>query len=364
MLSRLHLALADGRGLEASDFVYRDAYGGYYKVHGNNTELRVGAEPGTIEAFLRSIHAERVIEVIAQQRSAGIGVSLDGIGRFRLQVASTRTGYAMTVRYIPTEPRPPAQFHVPGDVWHQLADAQRGLILVVGDRGDGKSSLWQSLVWYVYAHEGRDVISYEDPSELLFDHYLIQQCEIGTDLRSFEEAELHSLRSVARVVVFGEIRDVATARAALRFAEAGALVIATLHARTTSATPERLFAFFPADERDLARIQLAQALHAIVSPRLARRADGRGRSMVIEYLPADDDVRRAIAYGDAKALRECVTNPHSEISQRSGHKPVLLEQALADMVGAATITRDEAERLALDRALLADRLQLVGMGLR
>lgn len=355
-------ALVVARQRGASDVVAREKFGVYFKVDGRNTDVLYAPQPASITDFLRSFDID-VNALEPKRRVWGFGLEHADFGRIRAQLAHDKLGLSLTARLIPSAPFPLDFFGFPRDVIESLSRAPRGLIIITGGTGSGKSSLWQSLSANVYSPQQRDQVILEDPCELLFNDRLIQQFEVGdhplADVVSFAEGGRHSLRANSMVVILGEIRDTETARAALQLAESGALVIVTLHTPRTIDTPERLLAFFDGEERALARTQLAQTLYAVVGPRLARLRepldDGRRRVMIVEYLPGDDDVRHAILQGDTKTMKDYLLGPPRRAQERDVQRPHLLEDAIADLLLHERITDDEAEALANDVTVAFDR---------
>lgn len=354
-------ALANARDKRATDVVVREVFGTYFKIDGDNTDILYPADPHAITRFL-SDHGLDAESLVAQRRTWGFGIEDPRFGRVRAQLARDHLGYSLSMRLIPSSPFPLVFFGLPDDVVSSLTAAFRGLVLFVGEKGCGKSSLWQTLSSEIYAPQCRDQVILEDPIEMPFRHPLTQQFEVGdhdfAHLQSFAEGGRHSLRANSMVVIIGEIRDVETARAALQLAESGALVLATLHAPRTVDTPERLLAFFDAAERALARVQLAQTLYAIVGPRLARLTkpleDGRRRTMVVEYLPGDDDVRHAILTADTKTLTDYLLGPPRTAVNRDIQRPHLLEDAIANLVYHQMVSDEEVRRIANDVQAVRD----------
>lgn len=288
--------------LGASGLILREAYPPMVVVDGMALTATEG-ETRPVGALLREFAVR-----LAQDRSIprnqpfGLGWTFAGHLRARLQVAHDSEGYTLTARLVDEQVRPLDSFQLsPRNLTH-IARIRRGLVLVCGDIGQGKTTLWRSIVWSLVQDRSLRVSTIEDPVEFLFRHPLVQQHEIG-DSNTYATFISHWLRSDVQVGVIGEIRDYDTARYALQAAESGVLVIATMHTERSVDAPDRLAGFFGATDSPLARTQLSYALSTILSPRLVPLLSG-GRRMILESFPIDHTARAIIRSGDTKALND------------------------------------------------------------
>ncbi|TAM86536.1 hypothetical protein EPN42_13075 [bacterium] len=342
--------LRDGRARGASDLIMRAGLAAYYKIDGSNTESVAVPGGEDMLAFVREhAAADSRMGLFEGKRAIGFAAQHLDFGRVRVQAAIDLDGLSLTFRFIPRAIPQLASLGLPQAVV-KLGWAKGGLILITGPVGSGKSTLQAAFVQDILVPRGLDVITAEDPPEYLFRHERVRQYGVGTELASFFEACLHELRCNAGAFILGEVRDHATAAAMLLAAETGALVIATLHTSRTVDAADRLLAFFPAHERDLARTQLSHTLVAVIGPRLVKKKGG-GRRAAVELLPATPGVKLAIREANTKALEDIMDAPGE-----SG--AFALEQNLAALVhDESGIAAEDALEAANDRQRLERLLE-------
>ena len=282
-LQRLLEHLCDSRG---SDLHLKAGAEPRVRVHGH---LEVAPFPPLTTDVMISMAAAVLPEAraadFARTNEADAGISVDGLGRFRVNVYRQRGTIAMVLRRVPSLVPGFDQLGVP-PVVEVLASEVRGLVLVTGPTGSGKTTTAAAMIDHVNRTRAVNIVTIEDPIEFVFDDRLaiVNQREIGTDTGGFSEAMRRVLRQDPDVIFIGEMRDAHTVRAALSAAETGHLVLSTLHTADTVETVNRIVDFFPSSQHRQVRLSLATSLRGIVSQRLLERADGAGRVPAVEVL--------------------------------------------------------------------------------
>ncbi len=224
--------------------------------------------------------------------------SVAGLGRFRCNVFQQRGAVGIVLRIIPTQVSSIADLHLPL-VLEKIAEERRGMILVTGTTGSGKSTSLAAMINHINTHRIEHIITIEDPIEYLHrdKKSIINQREVGMDTNSFANALRSALREDPDVVLVGEMRDLETIDTALLAAETGHLLLSTLHTLDAPETVNRIISMFPPHQQKQIRIQLASVLKAIISMRLIPRADGKGRVPAVEIL-----INTAF-------IQDCIINP-------------------------------------------------------
>ena len=215
-----------------------------------------------------------------------LAYSVSGLGRFRCNEYRQRGAVGMVMRIVSDAIPGFEALGLPADVMRGLADHPRGLILVTGPTGAGKSTTLASLVDHINRAYAYNIITIEDPIEILHKNRksIVVQREVGSDTRDFRTALKYAMRQDPDVIMIGEMRDKETVEAALSAAQTGHLVVSTLHTQDAVRSVNRIIDFFPPFEREQVRVQLAESLVGIISQRLLRRADGVGRVLGLEVL--------------------------------------------------------------------------------
>ncbi len=215
-----------------------------------------------------------------------------GIGRFRVNILRQRSSFMIVMRVIPFEVPSFERLAVP-PVLKQIAEAERGMILVTGVTGSGKSTTMAAMINHINQHHNKHIVTLENPIEFL--HRDLQssvtQREIGVDTESFRMGLRAALRQDPDVVLIGEMRDAETIDTAMKAAETGHLLISTVHTPDAQSTVLRIMAMFPPEEQDVVRVRLAESLHAVVSQRLLPRKDGNGRVAALEIMVVTPTIR-------------------------------------------------------------------------
>ncbi len=246
---------------------------------------QVALKPEDLKALAEQIMTPRQVKEFAEHKEADFAIGVPGIGRFRTNVYQQRGTLAFVFRAIPYEILNIKELRLP-PVLEKIALNPRGLVLVTGVTGSGKSTALAAMVNQINQARHCNIITVEDPIEFL--HRDVQsnvsQREVGTDTLSFESALRHVLRQDPDVILIGEIRDRITLDTAMKAADTGHLVFSTLHTTDTTQTINRIISFFPPHEHDAVRNLLSTALEAIISLRLVPRVDGEGRVPACEVL--------------------------------------------------------------------------------
>jgi twitching motility protein PilT len=242
-------------------------------------------KPEDLKLLAEQVMTPRQVKEFAEKKEADFAIGVPGVGRFRTNIYQQRGTLAFAFRAIPYEVKTVRELHLP-QVLEEIALRPRGLVLITGITGSGKSTALASLINHINQHRRVNIITIEDPIEFLHRdvNSNISQREVGNDTLSFASALRHVLRQDPDVILVGEIRDVETLDTALKAADTGHLVFSTLHTTDAAQTINRILSFYPPHQHQEVRMILSTALQAVVSLRLVPRADGRGRVPAAEVL--------------------------------------------------------------------------------
>ncbi|GAC1416209.1 MAG: type IV pilus twitching motility protein PilT [Gemmatimonadaceae bacterium] len=245
-----------------------------------------------LRSLAEQIMAPKNIKEFSEQKESDFALAVPGVGRFRVNAYQQRGTIAYALRTVPFQAKTIAELNLP-DVCERIALMPRGLILVTGITGSGKSTALASMLHYINQNRHANIITIEDPIEFLHRDIKssINQREVGTDTNSFAQALRRVLRQDPDILLVGEIRDLDTLDTALKAAETGHLVFSTLHTTDATQTINRILSFYPPHQQTEVRYMLSTALRAIISLRLVRRADKKGRVPAAEILVNTDAVR-------------------------------------------------------------------------
>jgi twitching motility protein PilT len=279
-------------------------------------------------------------------RQLDMSYSIPGVARFRVNIYSQRESLAGAFRLIPTELKTLEELGMPKSLY-ELCEKPRGLVLVTGPTGSGKSTTLSALIDEINRTRADHIITIEDPIEFLHKHKncVVNQRELGPDATSFADALRGALRQDPDVILLGEMRDLETISTALTAAETGHLVFATLHTQDASSTVDRLIDVFPAAQQGQIRTQIAGSLQGVVTQALMPTADGRGRVPAVEILFPDDAVRNLIRQAKVEQV-------YSIMQTGTARGMMTLEQSLAELVLRGVI----GQEIALARSSRPDQL--------
>lgn len=294
------------------------------------------------QAFLR-ITTPQEREDFNRQLELDFGFSLAGVGRLRCNAAQQRGTISLAIRLLPEKIPTIDELGLP-QIYKDLALKPRGLIIVTGPTGSGKTTTEAAMINHLNTVESRHVVTIEDPIEYIHPtaKCAVTQRQLGTDTLSFAEALKHILRQDPDVILVGEMRDLETASAVLTLAETGHLILSTGHAPSSSQAAERIIDLFPPHERHLAQMRLSSLLVAILCQVLVPRADGSGRVAAVEVMLANPPVRSLIREGKIYLLHN-VIRTHREIGMIS------LDEALVNLYLRRVITEETLFAFCNDR---------------
>ena len=280
--------------------------------------------------------------------------SASGIGRFRVNILRQRSSFMIVMRVIPFEVPTFEKLRLP-PVMARVGEAERGMILVTGVTGSGKSSTMAAMVNYINRHENRHILTLENPIEFLHTDIqsAITQREIGSDTQDFKMGLRAALRQDPDVIMIGEMRDAETVDTAIKAAETGHLLISTLHTPDAQSTILRIMAMFPPEEQEVVRIRLSESLHSVISQRLLPRADGKGRAVAAEVLIVTPAVRDMIADGKRIGeIRDYIADGRDQYGMQT------FDQHLADLVQSGEVTFDTAMAAATNPSDFALKMRM------
>ncbi len=273
-----------------------------------------------------------------QTNEADLGHTMAGVGRFRVNVFRQRGVVGLAIRRVRSEVPTVAELLLP-PIIEELADAPRGLILMTGPTGTGKTTTIASMIGHINRTRRAHIVTIEDPIEVVHDddRAIIQQREVGLDTESYATALRHVVRQDPDVIFVGEIRDPESALSAIQAAETGHLVISTMHTIDSTETINRLLDLFPASHQREVRTSFAGALRGIVSQRLVPRADGKGRVPVVEVLVATGRIYdRIISPEGTGELRDI-------IAEGAYYGMQTFDQALVKLVQEGLVAEEDAK---------------------
>ncbi|MCB0318347.1 MAG: PilT/PilU family type 4a pilus ATPase [Bdellovibrionales bacterium] len=307
-----------------------------YRINGSirpagNREL--GSED--TEALAHSIMTERQQKEFDETNEQNLALYYQSLGRFRVNVFRQRNCIGLVIRQIKSNILTVDDLELP-PILKDVAMTKRGLVLVVGATGSGKSTSLAAMIDYRNTHSAGHIITVEDPIEFVHEHKkcIVTQREIGMDTESFQTALKNTLRQAPDVILIGEIRDLETMEAAITFAETGHLCLATLHSNNANQAMERVMNFFPAERHNQIYLQLSLNLRGIISQRLVKATDGN-RAAAVEVLLDSPRVKDLISKGEIAELKEAM-----EKSTNFGMQT--FDQALYDLYKDGKITLEEA----------------------
>ncbi|NNE43238.1 MAG: PilT/PilU family type 4a pilus ATPase [Gemmatimonadetes bacterium] len=267
--------------------------------------------------------------------------AIDGLARFRVNIYRQRGSLCCILRAIPGDVPTVEAMGLPATV-RTLAEEERGLVLVTGATGSGKSTTLAAMVDHINRTRPVHILTIEDPIEYLHRHQTasISQREVGPDTSDFKTALRAALRQDPDVILVGEMRDIETIDIALKAAETGHMVFSTVHTTDAAKTVNRLIGVFPSEEQNRARIRLADALKGIISQRLLPRANGGGRVAACEILVGNATVRDTIKEGRDAALRELMEKGRAQYGMQT------FDNHLIDLYKGGEITLEAAKAAA------------------
>ncbi len=261
-----------------------------------------------------------------------------GIGRFRVNILRQRSSFMIVMRVIPFEVPTFDKLKMP-EVMRRVTEAERGMILVTGVTGSGKSSTMAAMINHINSTRNKHIVTLENPIEFLHRDLQssITQREIGVDTESFRSGLRAALRQDPDVILIGEMRDAETVDTGMKAAETGHLLLSTLHTPDAQSTILRIMAMFPPEEQEVVRVRLAETLSAVVSQRLLPRADGHGRVVAAEVMIVTATIRDLILEGEKIGeIRDYIAEGREQYGMQT------FDQHLGDLVQDGQVTFDVA----------------------
>ncbi len=323
------------------------------RVHGELRKLEEYGvmKPADLRRMIYAILTEKQREKLEETLELDASHPLAGKGRFRLNVFFQRDAIGAVFRAIPDEIKDLSSLGIP-PVVSEFAEYPRGLVLVTGPTGSGKSTTLASVIDLINRRRAVHILTVEDPIEFLHQHNkaIVNQREVGADTMGFNYALRHALRQDPDVILVGELRDLETISTALTAAETGHLVFATLHTQDAPQTIDRIIDVFPSHQQDQVRVQLAATLQAVVTQQLLPTRDGKGRIPAIEVMVATPAIRNLVREGKIHQITTAM-----QAGGKYGMQT--MDQALADLVRRNIITYEMAAERCTN---LEDLQRLVG----
>ncbi|MGD1276173.1 MAG: PilT/PilU family type 4a pilus ATPase [Tepidisphaeraceae bacterium] len=312
----------------------------------------------TVEEFVNQILAgqvnpEQKRQILNQRGAVDVAHSFPGMARFRTNIFHSREKYAIVMRRIITRIPQFDELNLPPQV-EALTDHNRGLIIVSGTTGTGKSTTLAAMIGKINRTRSERIITVEDPVEYQHDNIrsLVSQVEVGTDSESYEYALREMIRQDPDTILIGEIRDSFSLTTALRAADTGRLVLTSVHAANAPLTIERMVSLFDPAQKELQQTQLGMNLVAVVCQRLAKRREGKGRVPAVEIMLSTPLVRKHVLDGEYDKLKGAVGNREAGCQSFDQHLTELFQRQIIDVA--------EAKRLASNVDAL--NLALRGIG--
>lgn len=302
--------------------------------------------------ILIGVMSEAQRERFEERGEYDFSFSISCCGRFRVNAYKQRGSVAMAFRLVATSIPSPEELGVPESVI-ELYQRRRGLVLVTGPTGSGKSTTLAAIIDKINNNRDAHVITLEDPIEFLHQHKLsmVNQREIGLDSENYASALRAALREDPDVILVGEMRDFETISVAITAAETGHLVLSTLHTIGAASTVDRVIDVFPPHQQQQIRVQLANVLEAVISQQLIPTADGRERVAAFEVMHANHAVRNLIREGKSHQLSSVM-----QTNRKAGM--ITMDEAIAQLYADGKIDRESAVQFAQDTDSMALRLQM------
>lgn len=328
---------------KASDIIITVGIPPQFKIHGQYT----GADfedvtPVDARRLMYSMMNERQQKVFEEKREMDFSFAMRNLGRFRVNVFMQQGVVGGVLRLIPTEVKSLAELGMP-DTLLDLASAPRGLVLVTGPTGSGKSTTLASMIDWINVNKKKHIVTIEDPIEFTHPHKssIVNQREIGADTWDFNNALRAVLRQAPDVILVGEMRDYETIKAAVTAAETGHLVMGTLHTNSAPESIDRIVDVFPEEQQEQIRVQLANNLVGIVTQQLMPKKGGDGRVIAYEVMIANPAVRALIREGKSFQITSIM-----QTSMQSGM--VTMDACLASLAKKGIITEEMGNERAVD----------------
>lgn len=326
------------REQDASDLHVTSGAPPYLRLHGSMVSLTNFRDLSNqdVQGLLFEILSEKQKKQFIEKWELDFAYQIPNVGRFRVNMFMQRKGLGAVFRIIPEKIKTAEELGLSKGIM-DLIDCEKGLILVTGPTGSGKSTTLAALIHHINANQDQHIITVEDPIEFVHQNIksLVNQREVGTHTKSFSNALRSALREDPDVMLVGEMRDLETISLALTAAETGHLVFATLHTNSAAKTIDRIIDVFPEGQQQQVRTMLAESLRGVIAQTLFRRADGQGRVAAHEVLRCN----RAVA----NLIRENkIHQIPSSIQTGASQGMILFEKSVDELVKKGKISREDA----------------------
>lgn len=329
----------------ASDIILTVGLPPQFKIHGEWTsgEWTNPLNPQETRRLMYSMMTEKKQRDFEENRENDFSFQITGLGRYRVNVFYQRESVGGVMRLIPTSIKPLADIGLPTETLIAIANQPRGLVLVTGPTGSGKSTTLAAMIDYINTNRKVHIVTIEDPVEFAHSHKtsIINQREIGQDTQSFEKALRAVLRQAPDVILVGEMRDYETIHSAVTAAETGHLVMGTLHTNSAPEAIDRIVDVFPEVQQAQIRVQLANNLQAVITQQIIPRMSGDGRVIAYEIMQATPAVRALIREGKTYQLT-------SVIQTGASVGMITMDACLADLVKRKVISYEMGFSRAVD----------------
>lgn len=322
----------------ASDLHITSGAPPYLRLHGNMVPLNYRELSNQdVQGLLFEILSEKQKKAFVEKWELDFAYTLPGVGRFRCNIFMQRKGLGAVMRIIPEKIKTAAELGLPTAVT-DIIDCDRGLILVTGPTGSGKSTTLAALIHEINISREAHIITVEDPIEFVHPNIkaLVNQREVGSHTKSFANALKAALREDPDILLVGELRDLETISLALTAAETGHIVFGTLHTNSAAKTVDRIIDVFPAGQQQQIRTMLAESLRGVIAQTLFSRADGQGRVAAYEILRNTKAVSNLIREGKVHQI-------HSAMQTGASHGMVLFEKYIDDLVKKGKVSAADAK---------------------
>ncbi|NTV94866.1 MAG: type IV pilus twitching motility protein PilT [Thiobacillus sp.] len=316
------------------------------RVHGDIRRINVPPMDNTqVRAMIYDVMSDAQRKAYEEYLETDFSFALPGVARFRVNAYNQERGASAAFRTVPSKVLTLEELEAPRS-FKEIADQPRGIVLVTGPTGSGKSTTLAAMIDYVNDNLHGHILTIEDPIEFVHQSKkcLINQRELGPHTKSFENSLRSALREDPDVILVGEMRDLETIRLALTAAETGHLVFATLHTSSAAKTIDRIIDVFPAAEKDMVRSMLSESIRAVISQALMKRKDGTGRIAAHEIMIGTPAIRNLIRENK-------VAQMYSSIQTGQALGMQTLDQCLTDLVRRNYVAPEEARTAAVNKDL-------------
>ena len=330
-----------------------------FKVDGRMMSMNIAPlNDNMLNNLVISALSKKQNQEFVENLEFNVAMQIEGAGRFRVNIFKQMNHSGLVIRRIEMEVPTIDKLMIP-EVLKSIANEKRGLVILVGATGSGKSTSLAAMLDHRNSSSGGHIITVEDPVEFVHPHKkcIITQREVGIDTSSYHEALKNTLRQAPDVILVGEIRDTATMEHVIHFAETGHLVYSTLHANNSNQALERIMNFFPPELHKQIYMQLSMNLKGIISQRLIPTLDRKGRAAAMEIMINTPRVRDLISKGDVAAIRSCM---------EKGTKEGMLtfDQSLFELYKSNRISLDDAMANAESSNDLRIKIKMAGLDTR